>query len=299
MGVSVVIPVFNGADSLASAVKSVYAQTSPPDELVVIDDGSTDGTRDLLSQLAPNAPIRFRWKSQANRGEADARNRCVEAANHDLIAFLDHDDVWHPRKLEHQLAQLAHQPSLGASVTAIEIVSQGSREVRRQDQWSAEPESLLEQLILSNVFAVPSAVLVRRQALRRAPPFLPVRPYGCDWLMWLRLVGAGLKVGYVQEPLVEYRRHRTNMSSPRMNIEVSVAVCDHFFRTWPGSISAADRERDGRWWRAHMRLRAAVWAVQNGELNMARRHLIRAALIRPASVRPGWTRLVGLWPPPP
>jgi glycosyltransferase involved in cell wall biosynthesis len=97
--VSVVIPAYNAEAYLREALDSVFAQTRPPDEVVVVDDGSTDRT----SEVAASYGDRVRLLRQPNRGEAAARNAGVLAARGALIAFLDADDTWLPRYLESQL----------------------------------------------------------------------------------------------------------------------------------------------------------------------------------------------------
>src|SRR6185437_11144924 len=94
--VSVVIPTYNSGPLVTEAVESVLAQTLPAAEVLVVDDGSTDDTPERLAAYGE----RIRYLPQANQGVAAARNRGIREATGDLIAFLDADDVWHPRKLE-------------------------------------------------------------------------------------------------------------------------------------------------------------------------------------------------------
>src|SRR5262245_24730960 len=96
--VSVVIPTFNRAHLITGAIESVLAQTLPPLEIIVVDDGSTDDTPE---RLAPYLD-RIVFLGQENRGVSAARNAGIQAARGNLIAFLDSDDVWHPRKIEIQ-----------------------------------------------------------------------------------------------------------------------------------------------------------------------------------------------------
>jgi glycosyltransferase involved in cell wall biosynthesis len=107
--VSVVIPTYNSAAYLPAAVDSALNQTVPPSEVVVVDDGSTDETAEVLKPYR----ARVRYILQENKGPAAARNRGIEAANGDLVAFLDADDLWFPRKLEVQLEELTRNPALG------------------------------------------------------------------------------------------------------------------------------------------------------------------------------------------
>src|SRR4051812_35041738 len=111
--VSVIIPTYNCAALVTVAVDSVLAQTVQASEVIVVDDGSTDDTRERLSSY------RIRYLHQQNQGVAAARNNGLREASGDLIAFLDADDVWYPRKLELQIAAIEANPDivlLGTSV---------------------------------------------------------------------------------------------------------------------------------------------------------------------------------------
>jgi glycosyltransferase involved in cell wall biosynthesis len=91
--VTVVIPAHNSEGHLMDAVRSAYHQTFPPSEVIVVDDGSTDRTQTILTGAAAEFPS-FRWTAKANGGPASARNLGIKLATGELIAFLDHDDVW-------------------------------------------------------------------------------------------------------------------------------------------------------------------------------------------------------------
>lgn len=107
--ISVVIPVYNGAHLIGAAIHSVLAQTRPPDEIIVVNDGSTDGTLDALSSFRHAITV----ITTTNRGVASARNAGIRAARGEWIAFLDADDVWYPDKLECQFSMLAIYPHIG------------------------------------------------------------------------------------------------------------------------------------------------------------------------------------------
>jgi glycosyltransferase involved in cell wall biosynthesis len=103
MKISVVIPTYNSAKFIAATIESVFRQTVPPDEILILDDGSKDDTVSILNSYGPRVTI----FQQANRGVAAARNELCKRASGDLIAFLDHDDIWHPSYLEVQSRQSA------------------------------------------------------------------------------------------------------------------------------------------------------------------------------------------------
>jgi glycosyltransferase involved in cell wall biosynthesis len=111
--VSCIVPVFNGERFVAEALESILAQTYRPIDVIVADDGSTDGTAAILSGYGG----RIRVVTQPTAGPAATRNLGLEAARGEFVAFLDADDVWHPEKLAKQVRRFAARPGLQACVT--------------------------------------------------------------------------------------------------------------------------------------------------------------------------------------
>lgn len=197
--VSVVMPAYNDAPYVAQAIDSVLAQTWSHIELIVVDDGSTDGTRDVVRSYGG----RLCLVEQTNAGSAVARNRGIELAQGRYVAFLDADDWWHPEKLASQMQALQRQ------------VEQGGPEARmvytRFERWNldekgcyAPPASLLpdclsnapppaQQLawiypeLLEDCIVWTSTVMVERQLLLDEGGFDPARRKGQDYDLWLRL----------------------------------------------------------------------------------------------------------------
>lgn len=98
MNISAVVTTFNGADFLPAALDSIVQQTAPPAEIIVVDDGSTDKTSDVVNGYGAT----IRYVQQSNRGQGSAINTGVAAARYHYVAFLDHDDRWHPEKIRFQ-----------------------------------------------------------------------------------------------------------------------------------------------------------------------------------------------------
>ena len=110
--ISCIVPVYNGEHFLAEALDSVLAQSHPPMEIIVIDDGSTDGTPEVVARYREHV----RYHRQENAGPAAARNAGLDIARGELIAFHDADDLWHPEKLALQLARFRERPDLEISI---------------------------------------------------------------------------------------------------------------------------------------------------------------------------------------
>ena len=119
--VSCILPVYNGAAHLRDALESVLAQQYAPIEIVAVDDGSTDESPAILAACGS----RVRVIRQPNGGPAAARNAGIHAARGELIAFLDQDDRWHPRKLARQVAHLQANPQLDVVVAHVESFWEG------------------------------------------------------------------------------------------------------------------------------------------------------------------------------
>jgi glycosyltransferase involved in cell wall biosynthesis len=200
MGISVVVPVYNGERYLAEALGSVQAQALQPDEIVVIDDGSTDGS----VSIAAGFP-RVRVISQPNAGCAVARNRGVAASTQDVIAFLDADDVWLPDRLARAHALLAADPELAFVVCAQQNFL--SPELATRPGWVAP--AMLE--FPQHGFAT-NSLMVRRQPLARVGLFDPahVPMEDSEWLV--RALDAGLKYVHIDQPLVRRRIHASNLT---------------------------------------------------------------------------------------
>ncbi|WP_299819412.1 glycosyltransferase [uncultured Jannaschia sp.] len=197
--VSVVIPTWNRAALVAQAASSVLAQTWRDLELLVVDDGSTDGTAERLARIGDP---RLRVIRQSNGGVARARNRGVAEARGAWIAFLDSDDLWRPEKLARQMAlMLPLPPRVGFCHTGLEIAGPEGSVAHR-----AGPSGhIFDAALLDNPVRAPtSSGLVRREAVAAIGGFDPSLPAIEDW-DWLQRVARLYDVAAVPGPLVVYR----------------------------------------------------------------------------------------------
>jgi glycosyltransferase involved in cell wall biosynthesis len=204
--VSVVIPAYNAEAYLREALDSVFAQTRPPDEVVVVDDGSNDRT----SEVAASYGDRVRLLRQPNRGEAAARNAGVLAARGALIAFLDADDTWLPRYLESQLG--VYEAHGGGCVVFCDAWVGG-----RRMQDGAQPFDESDP-VLSLVRGFPiqmDGVLVPKKAVLRVGFFPEGLRWGPDVSLLLKLARAGLPFYRNPEALVVYRSTPGSLSNTR------------------------------------------------------------------------------------
>ncbi|MDR2725972.1 MAG: glycosyltransferase [Candidatus Adiutrix sp.] len=208
--VSAIIPTFNRAWSLGRAVESVLAQAYRPLELIVVDDGSTDGTPGLLAPLAARGHILM--ISQPNRGVSAARNAGLAAARGSLIAFLDSDDEWLPGKLEAQVEFLKQNPDQ-ALVQTQERWFRGGRRVnpgRRHRKLAGD----IFIPSLSLCLISPSAVMLRRSLLDEVGLFDESLPAAEDYDLWLRVL-ARHPAGLIDRELVIRHGGRPDQLSAR------------------------------------------------------------------------------------
>ena len=209
--VSVVIPTYNRAPIVCDALESVRRQTYRPIEVIVVDDGSTDGTealtRDWQAKHATEDGFISRYVSQKNQGGNVARNRGIAQCTGDYVAFLDSDDCWLPEKLAKQMrVLLTNDDDMGAVYCGLCHVELATGEVLETPRRSFPTGRLLDQLLVRDVTAPTSAYLIRRGVFRHVGIFDTELQARQDWDMWIR-IASKYRIGAVPEALVEYREH--------------------------------------------------------------------------------------------
>lgn len=205
--VSVVIPTYNYAQYLGEAIDSALAQTLPPLEVIVVDDGSTDDTPQVLAAYGD----RIRVLRQMNAGVAIARNSGIGAARGEYVAFLDADDVWLPRKLELQMARF--DGDVGLVHCGVEFGT--TIQLPRVEGDVADALLLLEPDI---IHGPGSTVVVRKRVAEEIGGFDPSLPASEDWDFIYR-VATRYRVAHVAEPLVRYRKHGSGRHDDIANME--------------------------------------------------------------------------------
>jgi glycosyltransferase involved in cell wall biosynthesis len=211
--VSVIIPAFNSERYLSDAVESVLNQTYKNFELIVVNDGSTDRTEEILKQYFD----RIQYIYQHNKGVAAARNTGIRVSKGEYVAFLDSDDIWAKNNLRLQINYLKNNPDIGLIYG--EIVNFNGHETD-EELWSVIMETprpkghIFQDLILACLFQT-STVMVRRRVLDTVGFFNESLPLGEDYDLWLR-IAANHKVGYVPDMLCKYRRHASSLTATNL-----------------------------------------------------------------------------------
>ncbi len=272
--VSVVIPAFNAARFIEAAVLSVLAQTHRPFEVIIVDDGSTDGTGDLAARFGP--PVRV--VRQPNCGVSAARNRGIEEADGEYVALLDADDEWVPPKLERQVQYMRQRPD----VVACFVDSVAVREPSGSEtafRYRLESDMVRALLLHGPIIGNASSVLMPRALVRRVGGFDPALSQSADWDMWLRLAGYG-PFGFIAERLVRIRLHGRRMSrNPRLLETDSLRLLDKFFSSGDSRSYRALRGPSY----ANALVAASGTYLHAGHLLSALRCLLRAILHHPAT----------------
>lgn len=247
--VTVVVPVFNRSDFVLYALDSIRHQSFRPIEIVVVDDGSTDDTLQVVREWAKQyaVPQKFvvRWVSQMNQGANAARNRGITEAQGEFIAFLDSDDRWLPEKLAKQIAILTNDVDIGGVYCGVQHVdlSTGAKEEVSPRAYPAG--NLLRQLLIHDVTEPTSCWVVRKACFDHVGTFDITLPARQDWDMWIRL-SEKYRIGCVPEVLVEQGEHPGERvrSNPQREITAHQVIFQkykHLRAKFPFWVSMAAR----------------------------------------------------------
>ncbi|MBI3977217.1 MAG: glycosyltransferase [Chloroflexi bacterium] len=224
--VSAIIPAYNQAAFVSQAIESVLDQTCAEREVIVVDDGSTDETAEVVARYGD----RVRQVTQANAGLAAARNTGIRHARGEYLAFLDADDVWLPQKLEAQMAVFREAPEVGLVQTGYLHVNTDLRRLSPPVLPPADAGDSLGFVLPYNRMAV-LAVVLRSEWIGRVGPFETSLRACEDWDLWIRLALAGCRFATVPEALALYRLHGANMSyDPTRMVTAAFATLDRAFK---------------------------------------------------------------------
>ena len=199
--ISVVIPAYNSEKFIEESVSSVMQQTQQANEIIVIDDGSTDETRSKVEQLGCNY---LHYYYQENRGKSAARTLGVKKATATWIAFLDSDDYWHEEKLQRQIELLNHRPDLDWVSCNYFNEKTGAVAVDSKSKMYF-PKDALKLLSQNPLYVWTSVVLVKREHVLKLGGFDPTLPTSQDTDFWIRYAYKFPQFGYCPQVLATYR----------------------------------------------------------------------------------------------
>jgi glycosyltransferase involved in cell wall biosynthesis len=291
--VSVIIPAYNHAAYVRQCVDSVLAQTYQDLEIVVVDDGSTDGTFEILREYG----TKIQLHRQENGGTQKARNKAVELASGDYIALLDSDDAWLPTKLQRQIPAFSSTPTPGVVYSLAYVIDSSGSVLPNRGRIGApisNPERCLEELILQPRIPALTAV-IRRSCLDEVGTFDESLVGAGDGDLWLR-IAAKWPVVCIPEPLALYRVHQYNTTnelfrSGRVIAEATRAL-EKAFQRMPQNAATESLKRRAY---ARRRLLAVEACVMAGDAGAAGTELARVVGLDPSAVGSsgelaGWIR---------
>lgn len=274
--VTAIIPTYNRAHTLRRALISVFGQTRPPDEVIVVDDGSTDSTADVLGQFPQVKVLRLR----GNGGAANARNSGVRSAHCDLVAFLDSDDLWLANKLEVQLARFRATPNIGLLCSGITVV--GRKGIPAYHGWRRG--RCTERVSLDDLQTFPfstSTWLIKRSVLLECGLFDESLQNSEDMDL-LAKISMGHTIDLVEQPLVVKYSQLDGLNADREKAAASYELLlSRHEALWNEAPKGA----------ARLYLRLAGMHIRAGEMGQARSALYRALRRHPWQFRP-WLLIV-------
>jgi GT2 family glycosyltransferase len=231
---SVAVKAYQAAAVVGEAIDSALEQTHAPHEIVVCDDGSTDGTADVLAAYGD----RIRVLRKENGGPASALNACMRAATGDFLAVLDADDVFLPERLEALAGLAMERPDLDVLGTDAWFEVEGERVGRFNGPRNPFPTVRQERSILERCWVGWPAI--RRSRLLEHGGADETLRLGEDWELLIRLIKSGSRAGLVDEPLLCYRLHETNLTASRAEaLRARVMVLE---KTRRSGVAAQDRD---------------------------------------------------------
>ncbi|WP_427161674.1 glycosyltransferase family 2 protein [Aliinostoc sp. HNIBRCY26] len=263
--VSVIIPAYNAMAFLPTTLESVLKQTFNDYEVIVINDGSSDGIIDWFTQVTD---IRVKLISQENQGPAAARNHGINQAQGEYLAFLDADDIWAENKLEKQVNILDENPTVGLVYSWVgSIDSQGNigNKVRKNNAEGRVWETIIEH----NIIECGSNPMVRRICFEKVGVFDHRLAYAQDWEMWVR-VASRYQFQVINETLVYYRSHPNNRSKNWKIMEQNYnLIFEKSFAHAPEYLSVEDLKTLENRIYGFANLRIAWKALQSGDYQQA------------------------------
>ena len=207
--ISVIIPLYNKRESIARAIRSVLLQSPTPREIIVVDDGSTDGSYRVVAELAAQHPS-IKLIRQENRGVSAARNRAIETAEGEFVALLDGDDAWREGYLAEICRLIETYPDCGAYATGFYVVDGAERVVGDTPQVEGIVDFFAESQ--RHYVLIPSATTLNRDLVLRLGGFPEGMRMGEDQYLWVKLARTA-KVCISPAPLIEYSRSAENRSA--------------------------------------------------------------------------------------
>jgi len=237
--ISVIMPTYNRGGFISEAIESVLNQTWSNFELIVIDDGSTDGTRDQLEKYGSDG--RFKYIYQENKGQSVARNRGLKEAEGGFVAFLDSDNIWLPDKLERQVEIVNENQDCDIFYGDCILINEEGAEISRKNmpRYSG---NITKHLIKDNHVSM-NTTLTRKKCFDDLGGLSGEVRVGDDYELWLRL-STKFRFKYTPGYFVKYRVMDDQISTDKYRrFDSNESVLQKFFEKYPESVAKAEKKR--------------------------------------------------------
>ncbi len=229
------VPVYNGAATLTESLDSAFNQTFADLEVIVVDDGSTDDTRGVLSAI-DDPRLRILPSTGTRRGPAAARNRAAAASRGDYLATLDADDLWTTDKLEDQLATLEANPRAAVAHSFTDYIDEVGNVLGSAHRFVFQG-NVLPDLLVSQILVHGSNALIRRSAFEEVGGFDETLLIGEDWELYIRLA-ARYDYAFVPKMQILYRQSPGSLTSRRVDLIESdtLSIVDRIYSGAPADL---------------------------------------------------------------
>ncbi|QWV95849.1 glycosyltransferase [Geomonas nitrogeniifigens] len=272
--VSIVTATYNMAQYLPLTVESVLGQTYQNLELIVVDDGSSDDTSEVMARFAAEPRVRY-IRLERNCGQTVAKNRGLSEVKGAFVAFVDADNLWKPNKLERQLPLFVASERTGVVYSDAEYID-GSGAVLPYIERKYHDGDITAKLLLSNFVNFNSAV-VRKEVIDEVGGFDEALAMGIDWDLWLR-ISVRYRFRFLPEQTYSYRLWENQMSHQKVKrLKNAEKILEKFQRAYPDAVPAKTLDEA----KALLYADYALLELKNGTKSEAMTQAVRALKMRP------------------
>lgn len=300
--ISVVIPVYNGERYLVECIQSVYQQTYSNFEIIVVDDSSTDGSRDIVEQMRDSyGQLRY-FRNEKNLGQGGSRNVGIRESRADLVGLLDQDDRWYPTFLETQLRILDANPDIDCLCSDFDFIDQASKVTDiSSGRYVCDGEPSIYRIGVETIwegpnYPQPCTVIIRKAALFEVGLFED--GIADDVNMWLKLSARGHVFAETGQVLASYRKHQTQQSVDgyRISLGLTKAYQDSV-RAYPEIRYQVGPKRFAEVMHGHTASAGNYWFWIKQDYTHASEYLWQAYQYRPTDLET-LIKLAWCWTPP-
>jgi glycosyltransferase involved in cell wall biosynthesis len=277
--VSVIVPTYNYARFIDACLESIFAQRYRNFEVIVVDDGSTDGTKEAIGKYRESIVYIY----QENRGLPAARNTGIRAARGEFLAFLDSDDLWLPDKLEEQLNVMSRSQRMGiifSDASAFDGEKMLRESILKEEKICTG--SCFRRLFMGNYLVMPT-VVIRKACLEKSGLFDESLMVTADYDLWLR-ISAHYEIGFVDKVLALYRVHPSNMSKDFCRLlEDEIQTVQKIVKLYPDRVREFGRDLHDRL--SSLFDQCGLEWIKRGRVDRAKSYFLKAIIEDPFQPR--------------